>query len=57
MATIKTQNIQINAATTKPQTNSFSKYCTDNTKKFDKLYTNIRSIQQTVGKKNFCTYE
>jgi len=54
-------NIHINAATakqkqhrnelTKPHTNTFSKYCEDNTKKFDIKYTHyVRSIQQTVEK-------
>jgi predicted transcriptional regulator len=62
---IKIQNIEINAATTKqkqyrknttkPQTNTFSKYCKDNTKKvLHKVYTYYtRPIQQTVGKITF----
>jgi hypothetical protein len=33
---------------TKPQTNTFSKYCKDNTKKFDVRYTHI--IQGTYNK-------
>jgi len=39
---------------TKPYTNTFSKYCEGNKKKFDKLYTYYtRSIQQTVVKQTF----
>jgi acetylglutamate synthase len=66
---MKVHSIQVNAErakqkrhrhnTMKPQTNTFSKYCKDNTqKKFDIKYTHIiqGSYKRTVRKKDFCTY-
>jgi len=40
--------------TVKPQTNTFSKYCKDNTKKFDIKYTHI--IQRPYNKQQEKTF-